>query len=183
MGMISTLRMAYRAASEQADGGRDQHREPMSADWILQQVIGLTISTWGYTFEPANIVRLGPMAQAFYRAFRFGTTNKRIPVESALGVLMVCVQVLTRRLTSAEKEIAALRVEARRPGRPASAARRLARTRRSTGPSIRAGRTIRSASAENHRRTAFTRDIVRARRRTTPRPNPARNHHSNAFMP
>lgn len=103
------LQMAARAARQHTAGERDQHREPLSADWILQQMLDLPISTWSYDWEPAEIVRCGVMAQTFHRAYGFGSTDKRIPTESALGVLMVCVQVLARRLTSAEQEIAALR--------------------------------------------------------------------------
>ena len=72
-------------------------------------MLDLPISTWSYDWEPAEIVRCGVMAQAFHRAYGFGSTDQRIPTESALGVLMVCVQVLARRLTRAEQEIAALR--------------------------------------------------------------------------
>lgn len=109
MATLHNLRLAALAAREHTAGSRERRREPLDADWILQELLGLQVSTWSYEFEPADVVRCGVMAQEFYRAYRFGSTDKRIPVESAIGVLTVSIQVLARRLESAASELAQLR--------------------------------------------------------------------------
>ena len=106
MGAIRRLALAAQALGQHAAGARTAARAPLRAAEVLAKVQALKISTWSYTFEPSQIVRCGPMAQDFYKLFGFGSTDTRIPVESALGVLLVSVQELTRRLEAAEGQLA-----------------------------------------------------------------------------
>ena len=106
MGAIRRLTLAAKALGQHAAGTRAAGRAPLRATEVLAKVQTLKVSTWSYTFEPAEVVRCGPMAQDFYKLFGFGSTDTRIPVESALGVLLVSVQELARRLEAAEGQLA-----------------------------------------------------------------------------
>jgi hypothetical protein len=108
MALIHRLALAARAAREHAAGRRASDLPPLRADDILEKTLGLDVSTWTYKFEPASVTRCGPMAQDFHRVYGFGASDKSIPIESAIGVLLVCVQVLGRRLHEAEERIGAL---------------------------------------------------------------------------
>ena len=106
MGAVRRLTLAARALGQHAAGTRAAGRPPLRAKEVLAKVQTLKVSTWSYTFEPSEVVRCGPMAQDFYKLFGFGSTDTRIPVESALGVLLVSVQELARRLEAAERQFA-----------------------------------------------------------------------------
>jgi len=118
MSAIRRISLAVKALGQHAVGARETARAPLRADEVLEKVRALKVSTWSYAFEPAEIVRCGPMAQDFYRQFGFGTTDTRIPVESAIGVLLVSVQLLARRLEAAEHQLAALGAPTGRESEP-----------------------------------------------------------------
>ena len=82
---------------------------PLTADEILRRVGQLPVSTWTYGFDHASVRHMGPMAQDFAAAFGLGTTNRRIDLLDANGVLFVAVQALYRRMVDLEREVAALR--------------------------------------------------------------------------
>lgn len=106
MDAIRRLTLAASALGQHAAGTRAAGRAPLRAQEVLAKVRALKVSTWSYTFESSEVVRCGPMAQDFYKLFGFGSTDTRIPVESALGVLLVSVQELARRLEAAEGQLA-----------------------------------------------------------------------------
>ena len=124
MGVLERLVLAARAGREHAVGRRLAAHEQLSAEEILAKVLELDISTWSYVFEPSDVVRIGPMAQDFHESFGFGASDRTLPTESAIGVLLVCVKVLARRVGELEERAGAPAGRAvpdggRGPARPA----------------------------------------------------------------
>ena len=81
---------------------------PVSGYEILDTLAELPISAWSYTFEPASVRHLGPMAQDFAAAFRLGDNDRVIDMTDANGVVMVSIQALYRRIQQLEAEVARL---------------------------------------------------------------------------
>jgi len=98
MALIRRLARAAQAAREHAAGQRVSNRTELSSDEILRRALELQVCYWTYKYEVASVSRLGPMAQDFHSAFGLGTTDRTVPLESAVGVLLVCVQELDRQL-------------------------------------------------------------------------------------
>ncbi|MGC0417285.1 tail fiber domain-containing protein [Embleya sp. AB8] len=76
---------------------------------ILDTVAALPIGTWRYLWEPEEVRHLGPMAQDWHTAFGFNPDDTRIPVVDGLGVTLVCIQALHRRVAELTAEVARLR--------------------------------------------------------------------------
>ncbi|MFE7567120.1 tail fiber domain-containing protein [Streptomyces sp. NPDC057539] len=79
---------------------------------VLETVAALPISTWRYLWEPEDVRHLGPMAQDWHAAFGFNQDDTRIPVVDGLGVALVCVQALHRRVEELTAEVDRLRAAA-----------------------------------------------------------------------
>jgi hypothetical protein len=84
---------------------------------VLEAVAALPVSTWRYLWEPEDVRHLGPMAQDWQAAFGFNQDGTRIPVVDGLGVALVCVQALNRRVEELTTEVERLReaAEGRKP--------------------------------------------------------------------
>ncbi len=84
---------------------------------VLETVAALPVSTWRYLWEPEDVRHLGPMAQDWQAAFGFNQDGTRIPVVDGLGVALVCVQALNRRVEELTTEVERLReaAEGRKP--------------------------------------------------------------------
>ncbi|MFD7530243.1 tail fiber domain-containing protein [Streptomyces sp. NPDC059849] len=80
---------------------------------VLNTVAALPISTWRYLWEPEDVRHLGPMAQDWHAAFGFNRDDTTIPVVDGLGVALVCVQALHRRVDELTAEVGRLREAAR----------------------------------------------------------------------
>ncbi|WP_457473233.1 tail fiber domain-containing protein [Streptomyces sp. TE4109] len=80
---------------------------------VLDTVATLPISTWRYLWEPEDVRHLGPMAQDWHAAFGFNRDDTTIPVVDGLGVALVCVQALHRRVEELTAEVDRLREAAR----------------------------------------------------------------------
>jgi hypothetical protein len=80
---------------------------------VLDTVAALPISTWRYLWEPEDVRHLGPMAQDWNAAFGFNRDDTTIPVIDGLGVALVCVQALHRRVDDLTAEVERLRKAAR----------------------------------------------------------------------
>ncbi|MFF1868784.1 tail fiber domain-containing protein [Streptomyces sp. CB03911] len=89
---------------------------------VLETVAALPISTWRYLWEPEDVRHLGPMAQDWHAAFRFNQDDTVIPVVDGLGVALVCVQALHRRVEELTAEVGRLRDGAGANGPVAAAA-------------------------------------------------------------
>jgi len=79
---------------------------------VLDTVAALPVSTWRYLWEPEDVRHLGPMAQDWHAAFGFNQDDTRIPVVDGLGVTLVCVQALHRRVEELTAEVDRLRAAA-----------------------------------------------------------------------
>ncbi|ASQ92021.1 hypothetical protein CGL27_01565 [Streptomyces sp. 11-1-2] len=84
---------------------------------VLRTVAALPVSTWRYHWEPESVRHLGPMAQDWHAAFGFNQDDTRIPVVDGLGVALVCIQALQRRVEELTAEVDRLR-EAASGSRP-----------------------------------------------------------------
>ncbi|MCX4785052.1 MULTISPECIES: tail fiber domain-containing protein [unclassified Streptomyces] len=82
---------------------------------VLATVAALPISTWRYLWEPEDVRHLGPMAQDWHTAFGFNQDDTTIPVVDGLGVALVCVQALHRRVEELTAEMDRLREAANAP--------------------------------------------------------------------
>lgn len=76
---------------------------------VLETVAALPISSWRYLWEPEDVRHLGPMAQDWQAAFGFNQDATSIPVVDGLGVALVCVQALHRRVEELTAEVSRLR--------------------------------------------------------------------------
>ncbi|MFH8556828.1 tail fiber domain-containing protein [Streptomyces celluloflavus] len=76
---------------------------------VLEAVAALPVSTWRYLWEPEDVRHLGPMAQDWHAAFGFNQDDTTIPVVDGLGVALVCVQALHRRVEELTAEVDRLR--------------------------------------------------------------------------
>ncbi len=69
---------------------------------IVRGVAELEVSSWRYDYEPAGVVHVGPMAQDFAALFGFGTDDRYINTVDAIGVLLVIIKNVLRRLAELE---------------------------------------------------------------------------------
>lgn len=72
-------------------------------------MVALPVSTWRYLWEPEDVRHLGPMAQDWHAAFGFNQDDTTIPVVDGLGVSLVCIQALHRRVEELTAEVERLR--------------------------------------------------------------------------
>lgn len=82
---------------------------PVNGYAVLETVAALPISTWRYLWEPEDVRHLGPMAQDWQTAFGFNQDDTTIPVVDSLGVALVCIQALHRRVEELTDEVDRLR--------------------------------------------------------------------------
>ncbi|MFE2036268.1 tail fiber domain-containing protein [Streptomyces scopuliridis] len=87
---------------------------------VLETVAALPVSTWRYLWEPEDVRHLGPMAQDWHAAFGFNQDDTKISVVDGLGVSLVCVQALHRRVEELTLEVDRLR-EAANVSKPETA--------------------------------------------------------------
>lgn len=76
---------------------------------VLETVAALPVSTWRYLWEPDDVRHLGPMAQDWHAAFGFNQDDTTIPVVDGLGVSLVCIQALNRRIDELTADLGRLR--------------------------------------------------------------------------
>lgn len=82
---------------------------PVNGYAVLETVAALPISTWRYLWEPEDVRHLGPMAQDWQASFGFNQDDTTIPVVDSLGVALVCIQALHRRVEELTDEVDRLR--------------------------------------------------------------------------
>ncbi len=76
----------------------------LEGDDVLAKAAALEVSTWRYEWEPDHVRHMGPMAQDFAATFGLGDDDKVIAIVDSLGVLLVCVQALLRRVEALEAD-------------------------------------------------------------------------------
>lgn len=80
--------------------------EPVNGADVLELLARLPVSTWRYEWEPEAVRHLGPMSQDFAAAFGLGSDDRRIETADAIGVLIVAVQALEKRVAELETALA-----------------------------------------------------------------------------
>jgi hypothetical protein len=73
---------------------------PVDPEQVLARVSDLPLSVWSYNGDSAR--HIGPMAQDFASAFRFGDDDKHLAPADLASVGLAAVQALNRRLTEQE---------------------------------------------------------------------------------
>lgn len=73
---------------------------PLDAETVLAAVEALPIATWRY--RGSRELHVGPMAQDWAAGLGLGGDVRRIAVVDALGVALVYLQVLARRVRALE---------------------------------------------------------------------------------
>jgi hypothetical protein len=74
---------------------------------ILDRLTEMPISMWAYDYDP-GVMQIGPMSQDFADAFGLGKTRRMIPGVSAIGVSMLSIQALHRKVRKLEAQVAEL---------------------------------------------------------------------------
>ena len=73
---------------------------------VLEQVLGLAISTWNYIDDARDTPHLGPMAEDFFAAFGLGGRSDRITIADMAGVALAAIQGLAARVEADAVELA-----------------------------------------------------------------------------
>lgn len=105
-----------------SDRNAKQDFKQVDAVAVLKKLTALPISTWAYTNGP-SVRHIGPVAQDFHAAFRFGDSDKHIATVDADGVAFAAIQGLHQMVQEKEARIAEL--EARLSALETSVARSL----------------------------------------------------------
>lgn len=71
---------------------------PVNPQAILDQVLGLPLTTWSFRAEDAAVRHLGPIAQDFYAAFGLGADDRHIAALDASGVALAAIQGMNKKL-------------------------------------------------------------------------------------
>jgi hypothetical protein len=81
---------------------------PVDAQAVLAKVVALSLATWNYKSQDADIRHLGPTAQDFKAAFGLGETDRGITGVDADGVALAAIQGLHQLLKQKERQVEAL---------------------------------------------------------------------------
>ncbi|ROQ81296.1 hypothetical protein EES39_11150 [Streptomyces sp. ADI92-24] len=100
-----------RLSAEARESGGVAAAGAVSGYAVLETVAALPVSSWRYLWEPEEVRHIGPMAQDWHAAFGFNQDDTTINPVDANGVLLVCVQALTRRVEELTAEVGRLRAE------------------------------------------------------------------------
>jgi hypothetical protein len=82
-----------------SDRNVKQDFAPVSPSEILDRVVQLPVSEWGYKMDAATR-HIGPMAQDFYAAFNVGSDDKHLAPIDESGVALAAIQGLNQKLTA-----------------------------------------------------------------------------------
>ena len=113
MGFVKELTQTVSLGSQPVVSDRNLKEcfRSVDAQQILEQVVGLAISTWNYKSEARSIRHLGPMAQDFAAAFNVGEDDRHIHMVDASGVALAAIQGLYDLLQRQEKRIGELEAQ------------------------------------------------------------------------
>ena len=81
----------------------------INGEKLLLSIRDLPMSTWNYKLEGAQSRHIGPVAEDFYNAFKFGVSDKAVPIQDLAGVSLVGVQALEARTSELQAENSALK--------------------------------------------------------------------------
>jgi hypothetical protein len=80
----------------------------VAADGVLDQLGKLPIWTWNYLRSSAGDRHIGPVAEDFYAAFGFGTSERQLAPSDVAGVALAATQALQREVAARDRKIEAL---------------------------------------------------------------------------
>ncbi len=80
----------------------------VAADGMLDQLARLPIWTWNYLRSDAGERHIGPVAEDFYAAFGFGTSERQLAPSDVAGVALAATQALQREIVERDRTIASL---------------------------------------------------------------------------
>lgn len=72
---------------------------------VLSRVTQLSIQTWNYTNESADVRHLGPMAQQFRELFQLGSDDKHISTIDESGVALSAIQGLNQVVNNLQQQL------------------------------------------------------------------------------
>jgi hypothetical protein len=99
------------SCDRKSDRNLKENISSVSPEWTLDQLAALPVTRWNYIGDSSKVRHLGPMAQDFHAAFGVGSTQRRINLADANGVVMLAVQGLHRRLTALSQQVSTLQCE------------------------------------------------------------------------
>ncbi|MBS1793557.1 MAG: hypothetical protein JSS81_06865 [Acidobacteria bacterium] len=76
----------------------------VSGEDVLGRIRALPVTTWNYILEGKQARHIGPVAEDFYETFKFGASDKSIPVQDLAGVSLAGVKALEERTANLQKE-------------------------------------------------------------------------------
>ena len=100
--------------SSLSDRNAKNHVRAISSRAVLRKVAALPVHTWSYRTQDASIRHMGPMAQAFRKAFGLGEDARHIDDVDAQGVALAAVKGAAKRIDAQQREIQRLRRAVRR---------------------------------------------------------------------
>lgn len=80
----------------------------VAADNVLDRLARLPIWTWSYLRSDGDDRHIGPVAEDFYAAFGFGTSERQLAPGDVAGVALAATQALQRQVAERDRTIAAL---------------------------------------------------------------------------
>ena len=80
----------------------------VAADGVLDRLSHLPIWTWNYLRSDLGDRHIGPVAEDFYAAFGFGTSERQLAPSDVAGVALAATQALQREVAVRDRAIAAL---------------------------------------------------------------------------
>jgi hypothetical protein len=80
----------------------------VAADGVLDQLGKLPIWTWNYLRSSTGDRHIGPVAEDFYAAFGFGTSERQLAPSDVAGVALAATQALQREVAVRDRKIEAL---------------------------------------------------------------------------
>jgi hypothetical protein len=87
-----------------SDRNAKENFAALDGETVLQKVAGMPIETWTLKTE-RGVRHVGPMAQDFYAAFGFGTSDKTIGLLDEAGLTLKAVQALERRTRVLQEQL------------------------------------------------------------------------------
>jgi hypothetical protein len=80
----------------------------VAADGVLDSLSRLPIWTWNYLRSDLGDRHIGPVAEDFYAAFGFGTSERQLAPSDVAGVALAATQALQHQVVARDRTIAAL---------------------------------------------------------------------------
>ncbi len=77
----------------------------VAGDQVLAKLAELPLWTWNYLSAPEADRHIGPVAEDFYRAFGFGTSERSLSPSDVAGVALAASQALTREIEERDQRI------------------------------------------------------------------------------